>query len=74
MNIPREIDSALVILYSTDPKLAICQYGGEENFYLYGCDENWESKSDTWHANIEDAKRRAESDHEGVTLTWQSAE
>ena len=29
--------------------LAICQYAGEAGFYLFGCDEHWESVTDTWH-------------------------
>ena len=54
-----------------DPKgLAICQYDGEEFFYLFGCNENWESQSDTWHETLDDAKDQAEFEYEGTSPTW----
>lgn len=52
--------------------LAICQYEGEENFYLFGCDENWNTITDTWHETLEDAKDQAEFEYEGTNKTWQS--
>ena len=53
--------------------LAICQYEGEDSFYLFGCDENWEKVTDTWHETLEDAKHQAEFEYEGVSGTWVSA-
>jgi hypothetical protein len=50
--------------------LAICQYEGENSFYLFGCDEQWNSVSDTWHASVEDAMSQAEFEYEGVSQTW----
>jgi hypothetical protein len=50
--------------------LAICQYNGEESFYLFGCDENWVSLSETWHESLEDAKRQAEFEYVGTSSTW----
>ncbi|WP_052177634.1 hypothetical protein [Methylotenera sp. G11] len=50
--------------------LAICQYEGEDAFYLFGCDENWNSLSDTWHETLEDAKEQAEFEYEGTLKTW----
>ncbi len=73
MDVPNEIGGTRVILYSTDPNVAICQYGEEESFYLFGFDENWDSVTDTWHATVEDAKRQAEGEHKGLTSSWQSA-
>jgi hypothetical protein len=52
--------------------LAICQYEGEDSFYLFGCDEKWQSVTDTWHETLEDAKRQAEFEYEGVSATWVS--
>ena len=31
------------VLQGPAPVLAICQYPGEKNFYLFSCDENWQS-------------------------------
>ena len=51
--------------------LAICQYEGENDYYLFGCDEDWNTKTDTWHEMLEDAKAQAEFEYEGVHATWQ---
>ena len=50
--------------------LAICRHGANAGFYLFGCDENWRSVTDTWHETIEDAKEQAEFEYEGVSETW----
>ena len=50
--------------------LAICQYEGEDSYYLFGCDENWDTVTDTWHETLEEAKAQAEFEYEGVTATW----
>lgn len=54
--------------------LAICQYEGEENYYLFGCDENWNTLTDTWHETLEEAKEQAEFEYEGTHQTWQNYE
>lgn len=51
--------------------LAICQYGGESSYYLFACDAEWNSVTDTWHPTLEDAKEQAEFEYEGVSKTWQ---
>lgn len=50
--------------------IAICQYEGEDAFYLFGCDDNWESVTDTWHETLDEAKAQAEFEYEGVAGTW----
>lgn len=52
--------------------LAICQYKGEKSFYLFGCDSEWHSVTDTSHDTLEDAKEQAEFEYEGVSETWQT--
>jgi hypothetical protein len=54
--------------------LAICQYKGEDSFYLFGCDQDWNTVTDTWHETLEDAKAQAEFEYEGVSATWQKPE
>jgi hypothetical protein len=51
--------------------LAICQYDGEDSFYLFGCDESWSNISDTWHQTLEEALLQAEFEYHGVGATWQ---
>ena len=51
--------------------LAICQYDGDTAFYLFGCDADWFSVTDTWHETIEEAKSQAEFEYAGVSQTWQ---
>jgi hypothetical protein len=50
--------------------LAICQYKGETAYYLFGCDPEWNTVTDTWHENLEDALGHAEFEYEGVSQTW----
>jgi hypothetical protein len=54
--------------------LAICQYAGEEAFYLFGCDADWQNVTDTWHQTLDDAQHQAEFEYEGVSETWVFAE
>ncbi len=50
--------------------LAICQYPGENCYYLFGCNATWESITDTWHQSLEEAKEQAEFEYRGVSATW----
>jgi len=50
--------------------LAICQYEGETAYYLFGCDPEWNTVTDTWHESLEDALEQAEFEYEGVSETW----
>ena len=52
--------------------LAICQYLGETAFYLFGCDEAWQTITDTWHETLEEAQDQAEFEYAGVTATWRT--
>jgi hypothetical protein len=50
--------------------LAICYSSGEDAFYLFGCDSEWQAISDTWHQTLEEAQQQAEFEYEGVGATW----
>lgn len=50
--------------------LAICQYDGETAYYLFGCDSEWNTLTDTWHETLNDALEQAEFEYEGVSRTW----
>jgi hypothetical protein len=50
--------------------LAICR-DAEGGFYLFGCDAEWNTVTDTWHESVEDAQHQAEFEHAGVSETWQ---
>jgi len=50
--------------------LAICQYAKDNAFYLFGCDSEWNSATDTWHQSIEEAKDQAEFEYQGTMDTW----
>ena len=51
--------------------LAICQYEGETAFYLFGCDHDWNTVTDTWHQSLEEATTQAEFEYRGTRITWQ---
>jgi hypothetical protein len=50
--------------------LAICQYQDGDGVYLFGCDQDWTSITDTWHATFDDAMAQAEFEHRGTITTW----
>jgi hypothetical protein len=54
--------------------LAICQYDGEDAYYLFACSENWEVMSDTWHQSLTEAKEQAEFEYTGTASTWNPAQ
>lgn len=58
------------VLLASAAGLAICNYDGEDCFYLFGCDADWNSRSDSWHQALEDATVQAELEYEGTMNTW----
>ena len=62
------------VLMGAAAGLAICQYEGENSFYLFGCDAKWNTVTDTCHDTLEDAMAQAKFEYEGVQATWQKLE
>jgi hypothetical protein len=52
--------------------LAIARYADEPGYYLFFCDADWNSFANTWHETVEEAKRAASFEYEGVAQTWRS--
>ena len=52
--------------------LAVCQYKGEKSYYLFYCDESWETITDTLHRSFDEAIKFAEQQYENVNLNWQN--
>lgn len=50
--------------------LMICYHESEQAFYLFGCDEDWQVVTDSWHQTLDDAKHQAEFEYEGISKTW----
>ena len=50
--------------------LAICQDVGGQAYYLFGCDDEWRTVTDTWHETLDEALQQAELEYEGVSATW----
>lgn len=50
--------------------LIICFNESEQAFYLFGCDEDWQVVTDTWHQTLDEAKHQAEFEYEGISKTW----
>jgi hypothetical protein len=50
--------------------LLICGHQ-ESSVYLFSCDESWAPFADTWHESVEKAKRQAEFEYAGSSVTWQ---
>ena len=51
--------------------LAICQYDGDDAHYLFGCNDQWNSVTDTWHKTLDEAQAQAAFEYEGVSGTCQ---
>ncbi len=58
------------ILQGPATGLVICQYEGDECFYLLGCDADWNSVTDTWHETLDEALGQAEFEYVGASKTW----
>lgn len=49
--------------------VAICVATDNKSFYLFSCDSSWECIALTRHATVDEARRQAEFEYEG--LSWQ---
>ena len=54
--------------------LAICKPTKGQEFWLFGCDSDWNVISDTWHRSLDEAKNQAEFEYEGLSNTWRPGE
>lgn len=50
--------------------LLICRNEAEGGFFLFGCDQDWNPITDTWHATLDGAMAQAEFEHRGTMGTW----
>lgn len=50
--------------------LAICSYPDTEGYYLFYCNQEWKEVTDTFHEDIESAKRQADFEFEGLANVW----
>jgi hypothetical protein len=48
--------------------LAICQYDGQSDFYLFYCDAKWNVVTDTWHQTMESALNQAAFEYRGISF------
>jgi hypothetical protein len=51
--------------------LAICQYEGKTDFYLFYCDSDWNAMNSIIHTTLEKAKEKAEHEYSGIGITWE---
>lgn len=59
------------ILQGPAAGLAICQYDEDPYYYLFYCDPDWNTITDTCHQTLQLAKDMAEFEYIGVSQTWQ---
>lgn len=50
--------------------LAICKCSGQAGFYLFGCNDTWQTYTDTWHEDVEEAKEQAAFEFNAHTNAW----
>ena len=49
--------------------LAICDLE-ESGIFLFTCEDDWMPIFDSWHASVDEAKRQAAFEFDGVDSTW----
>jgi hypothetical protein len=52
--------------------LAICQYEGKTDFYLFYCDSDWNAMNNILCSTLDKAKERAEHEYSGIGITWEN--
>lgn len=50
--------------------LAICQYDGDDGFYLFYCGVEWKVVTDTFHFTMDEARDQAEMEYQNISSTW----
>jgi hypothetical protein len=52
--------------------VAICHAEGQDAYYVFGCDKNWQTLTDTWHQTFVEAQLQADSEYPGSQGRWVS--
>jgi hypothetical protein len=52
--------------------VAICESADGDGFRLLTCEDDWTPVAHTRHPTLEEAKRQAEFEYEGLESTWQT--
>jgi hypothetical protein len=50
--------------------LAVCRYDAQPGVFLFECDHDWNSLTDSWHQTAQEAVREGERAHSGAAMTW----
>lgn len=53
--------------------LAIARYDGASDCYLFLCNDEWETRNDTDHRTVDEARDFAESLYPGISKRWRPA-
>lgn len=51
--------------------VAICESTDPDGYCLFSCEDDWIPVADTWHPTLEEAKRQAEFEYDGLESTWE---
>jgi hypothetical protein len=52
--------------------IAICESAEGDGFLVFTCKDDWIPVANTRHSTLEEAKRQAEFEYEGLESTWQA--
>jgi hypothetical protein len=52
--------------------VAICESRDDQGFFLFSCEDDRIPVTETWHASLDDARRQAEFEYEGLESTWET--
>lgn len=54
--------------------LAICQYPGDEDVYLFYCSEEWHAVTDACRDSVGAAKGQAAVEYDGINSCWRNVD
>jgi len=51
--------------------LVVCERKGSAGVFLFTCEDDWMPVVDSWHATVEEAKKQAALEWDGIETTWE---
>jgi hypothetical protein len=67
--VPKVLGGLLVVLVAAEQRIAICHDADDSGgYFLFGCDDDWNTETDSWHETLEHALRQVEFEFPGAKL------
>lgn len=68
-SVPATLGDLPVVSADADHRVAICHDAeATGGYFVFGCDRDWMTETDSWHETLEDAIRQVKFEHPDATL------